>query len=452
MASEEYENTLKENLRKLSAIGAEVEEIGISERIFEKMNELELGLHKLQNQSRDFVTGRETKELRKALEERLERAAAALETKLREQELALARLGETAKGFVLKDQLEALRRGLEDTRSSIETKLADTETALKADIKGLSDVDAEIIEDLSKLEALLVRMDEHDIALQKLRDQAATFVTEKDLLNLRESISREEVAGLREDLTVLRSATERRALALEESLRGDIQKLSEVDGGLIARLERLDALAERVNDHGVQLKKLTDIYGSFVDRKTLEEFRESLKREEIDTLKLSMEGRLDRLARDAASQVDGLSGELRRLAEVSKEFAFKQEVRVQMDERVGALERSFKEAVKTLSQVDARIIEDLARMDSLGERIREQEVSLKKLADIYEGFVTDRALRELRAEFERRLDRGPREIEARLQELEARLAAVEGRQRPAEPPAAAPPPSENAPPPSENEP
>lgn len=438
MASEEYENTLKENLRKLSALGSEVEEIGISERIFEKLNELELALHKLQNQSRDFITGRENKELRKGVEERLERWATTLEAKLREQELAAARLAEAAKGFAGKDQWESLRAALEEARAALQQKMADTETALRGDIKGLSDVDAEVIEDLSKMETLLARLDEHDLSLQKVRDQAAVFVTEKDLLGLRESLAREELAGLREDLAALRTAQERKAAGLEESLRGDIQKLSEVDGGLIARLEKMDALMERVNDHGVQIKKLTDVHGSFVDRKALEDFRDNFLKEEVDTLRAALESRLERQAREQVAQGDALAGEIKRLAEVSKEFAFKQEVRVQMDERVGALERNFKEAVKTLSQVDARIIEDLARIDPMGERLREQEVSLKKLADIYEGFVTDRALRELRADLERRLDRGPRELEARVQELEARLAAQEGRRQPAE--AESPPP------------
>jgi chromosome segregation ATPase len=432
MASEEYENTLKENLRKLSALGAEVEEIGVSERIFEKLNELELALHKLQNQARDFITGRETKELRKAVEEKVERWATTLEAKTREQELAAARLAEAAKGFVGKDQWESLRAALEEARASLQQKLADVEAGLKADVKGLSDVDAEVIEDLSKMETLLARLDEHDLSLQKLRDQAATFTTEKDLLGLRESLAREEMAGLREDIAALRAALERKAGSLEESLRADIQKLSEVDGGLIARLEKLDALMERVNDQGVQLKKLNDVYGSFVDRKALEDFRDNFLKEEVDTTRAALESRLERQAREQAAQVDSLAGEIKRLAEVSREFAFKQEVRVQMDERVGALERNFKEAVKTLSQVDGRIIEDLARIDPLGERVREQEVSLKKLADIYEGFVTDRALRELRADLERRLDRGPRELEARVQELEARLAAVEGRRRTSE--------------------
>lgn len=438
MASEEYENTLKENLRKLSALGTEVAEIGVSERIFEKLNELELALHKLQNQSRDFVTGRETKEVRKAVEERLERWATALEAKSREQELATARLTETAKGLVARDQWEALQAALDEARTAIQQKLTDTEAALRTDIKGLSDVDAEVIEDLSKMETLLARLDEHDLSLQKLRDQAATFVTEKDLLGLRESMVREELTALWEDLAALRAAQERKGAALEEGLRKDIQKLSEVDGGLIARIEKLDALMERVNDHGVQLKKLSDVYGSFVDKRTLEEFRDSFLKEEVDTLRAALESRLERQAREQAAQVDGLGGEIKRLAEVSKEFAFKQEVRVQMDERVGSLERNFKEAVKTLSQVDARIIEDLSRLDALTERTREQEVALKKLADIYEGFATDRALRELRAELERRLDRGPRELEARVQELESRLAAPDGRRRPAESPPPAP--------------
>ncbi len=444
MASEEYENTLKENLRKLSALGTEVAEIGVSERIFEKLNELELAFHKLQNQSRDFVTGRETKELRKAVEERLERWATALEAKTREQELVIARLAETAKGLVARDQWETLQASLDEARASLQQKLTDTEAALRADIKGLSDVDAEVIEDLSKMETLLARLDEHDLSLQKLRDQAATFVTEKDLLGLRESMAREELTALREDLGALRAAQERKVSTVEEGLRKDLQKLSEVDGGLIARIEKLDALLERVNDHGVQLKKLSDVYGSFVDRKTLEEFRDGFLKEEVDTLRAALESRVERQAREQAAQVDGLGGEIKRLAEVSKEFAFKQEVRVQMDERVGGLERNFKEAVKTLSQVDARIIEDLARVDAMGERLREQEVQMKKLADIYEGFATERALREFRADLERRIERGPRELEARVQELEARLAALGGRSRSAEasaPPDPSPPPS-----------
>ncbi|MBI4361591.1 MAG: hypothetical protein HY558_00295 [Euryarchaeota archaeon] len=425
MAAEDYEGTLKANLKRLSEIGAEVEEIGVSERIFEKLNEQELAIHKLTNQSRDYVTGREAKEGRKFLEDRIDKQGYMLEAKLRDQELAIAKLSELSRTYATREQVDEARASVGDARAAMDDKTAALEKGLKEDIKGLSEVDGEIIDDLSKLEGLFGRMDEQDLAIQKLRDLSNTFVGQKELMALREEILKEDIGALRDEANVGRATLERRVGAVEEELRSDIKDLTQVDAEVIQRLAKMEELHERVNTLGVELRKLLTVTDTFVDRKALDGFRESLRKEELDQLRVSAEQRSDRIARDLGAKFEELSEELKRLGDISKDFVFRPELRGLVDERLGALEKSFRDAVKTLSEVDGRIIDDLTRLDKIAERLRNQEVAVRKLSEMYEGFVVERDLREVQASLERRLERIPKDMEFRLQKLEEKMASAE---------------------------
>jgi len=421
MASEDYDGILKSNIKKLSDIGAEVDEIGVSERIFDKLNEQELAVHKLTNLTRDFVSGRELKETRRFLEEKVEKSSLSLEARIRDQEFAMGRLTELSKSLATKDEIGELKVSINELKSAVEESLRDIESGLRGDIKGLSEVDAEIIDDLSKMETLFGRMDEQDLTIQKLRDLCNTFVGQKELLGLREDIEREDLGVIKGELNNLKASVEKRMSGLEDTVRGDVKSMTEVDGEIIDRLARVEELYEKVNDHGVEIRKLTDIYEGFVDRKMLENFRESIKKEELETLKVSLGERLDKIPKELGVEIDRIIGDIRKLADVSKDFATKQELKAVLDDRVGILEKTFKDTIKALSEVDARIIDDLGKVEKLSEKIREQEVGVRKLSDMYAGFIGERELREVQVAIDRKIERIPKDIEAKIKSLESRI-------------------------------
>jgi chromosome segregation ATPase len=423
--AEEYESTLKANIKRLSEIGAEVEEIGVSERIFEKLNEQELALHRLTNLTRDFVTGRELKDVRRYLEDKFEKMSTSLEARLRDQEFAIGRLTDLSKGFATTDDVGDIKASIDALRSSLEERIGDLEKSLKDDIKGLSQVDSEIIDDLGKMETLFGKLDEQEVSIQKLRDLCNTFVGEKELLSLREDISKDEIGGVRSEMAELKTSMESRITGLETGLRDDIKGLTEVDSEIIDRLSKIEELAERVNDQSVSIRKLTDLYEGFIDRKTLESFRESIKKEELEALRGSLEEKLSSIPRELGTKIDDLSMEVKRLSSSARDFTTKSELRSALEERVGSLEKSFRETVKTLSEVDSKIIDDLGRLDRLSEKIRDQDVSIRKLSEMYEGFVGERELREMQSSLERSITRFPREIDARVRSLEGRIRELE---------------------------
>lgn len=421
MASEDYDGVLKSNIKKLSDIGAEVDEIGVSERIFEKLNEQELAIHKLTNLTRDFVSGRELKETRRFLEERVEKSSLSLEARIRDQEFAVGRLTELSKNLAAKDEIADLKSSIGELRSAVEESLRDVESGLRGDVKGLSEVDAEIIDDLSKVETVFGRLDEQDLAMQKLRDLCSTFVGQKELLNLREDIEREDIGVIKGELNNLKASVEKRISGLEDAVRGDVKSLTEVDGEIIDRLARVEELYEKVNDHGVEIRKLTDIYDGFVDRKMLENFRENIKKEELETLKASLGERLDKIPKELGAEIDRITEDIRKLADISRDFATKQELKSVLDDRVGILEKTFRDTIKALSEVDARIIDDLGKVEKLSEKIREQEVGIKKLSDMYSGFIGEREIREVQVAMDRKIERIPKDIEAKIKSLESRI-------------------------------
>jgi len=173
--AEDYESTLKANLKKLSELGSGIE--GLKEGQSKKIGEHELAIHRLTNLSKDFVNKDDLKELKASLD-------------------------------AMNRRIDGLERNLRDS------------------VKQLSQIDAEIIDELGKVQGLFVRIEGAEVkmpaespkAAKEPKDRKAELGKEKDrLLTM--------LSKFTEDYNAGKISKE----IYEDALRGCESRLKEID-------------------------------------------------------------------------------------------------------------------------------------------------------------------------------------------------------------------------------
>jgi chaperonin cofactor prefoldin len=174
MASEEYEETLKANLRRLSEIGTGIDEL--REKSFQKINEHELAIHRLNNLCRDLASKDELKEIRESI-------------------------------------------------SSLEKRISSFEDSMRENIKRLSKIDSEIIDELAKLQGVFASLSEAKVERVEVPKKPKP---EEDRLTSLEK-ERDKLLATLGKLTEDFNAGLISKKAYEEALKGGEGRLSEIE-------------------------------------------------------------------------------------------------------------------------------------------------------------------------------------------------------------------------------
>lgn len=132
---EEYDEPLRANLRKLSSLGATIEEV--RDRPFKRLQALEMGLLRLSEQVRTAAGREEVVRLRESVED--------LNKRLDSVERALRDGGAMAR----------VERELRSSFAALEERVKGLDRSLRDAVKRLSQIDSEIIDEMAKLQELV---------------------------------------------------------------------------------------------------------------------------------------------------------------------------------------------------------------------------------------------------------------------------------------------------------
>lgn len=216
-----------------------------------------------------------------------------LENLNRRVEAVEKRLAEVAGAAMKREEAEALYRALEaGLKEHAERRAAALEETAKEYVRRLSDIDAEIIEKMRRMERFFARVGDLETAMAKFRENFSIVVTQEmlakervsleerilkaevakqsvdemwdqmkslraalesfprrgDLVDLRKSLRKEELADLRKEFDQRLDGQRR---ALDDSVKG----LSQVDAEIIAKLKRLERSLERMSDQILSARK-----------------------------------------------------------------------------------------------------------------------------------------------------------------------------------------------------
>ncbi|MEM3087092.1 MAG: hypothetical protein QXT68_08155 [Halobacteria archaeon] len=222
--------------------------------------------------------------------ETLARRAESLEKRVKELDAALA-------SVLRRDEGEALFRTFEaGLKEHFDRKAAALEESAREHVRRLSDIDAEIIEKMRRMERFFARVGDLEAEAKKLGASLAIAVTREELAKekagieerlMKAEIPREAFDDLWNQLKSLRALVEtlpRRAEMVEfrKSLRGEelsdlrkeweaaaqaqrkaleesVRMLSQVDSEIIAKMKRLERSLERLSDQLMSARKISAV-------------------------------------------------------------------------------------------------------------------------------------------------------------------------------------------------
>ncbi|MEM3086708.1 MAG: hypothetical protein QXO51_04775 [Halobacteria archaeon] len=271
--------------RLAAADAAAVRDLEGFRKYYERLQALETAVDKLG--ASGFVNEKRFEELRDALDQQAEEIRRRTDARLGAQEAALQKLRDEIDRRTTREEtsdLAAEARALQARIDSVERGVRAQAEATQGSVERLSEVDAKIIDDISKVQRSLERLGEVDRLARRAMEAAAEKVTpakldevRSDLLEKMEISERlgERVGALeatlrrlqnegaaalrREDLEPLRQSVkelqmvnvpavlERRDAQLQ-ALRTDIERLSRVDGEIIREMGRLAKAYGKVAD------------------------------------------------------------------------------------------------------------------------------------------------------------------------------------------------------------
>lgn len=216
--AEEYDETLRANLRRLSSIGSTIEET--RDRPFKRIQALELSVVRLSEQLRTAAGREEVARLRDSIDD-LAKRLEAVERSARDA------------GPVAKVEKE-LRSGL----AAIEERVKGLDRSLRESVKKLSQIDSEIINELSKLQGLVEESMEGPPPVLAPPPRAPPAKppprAETPSLSRREELERERERILAQlgRATEEHGAGQLSSQEYEEMLRKGEERLAQIDGEL----------------------------------------------------------------------------------------------------------------------------------------------------------------------------------------------------------------------------
>jgi len=240
---------LDEGVRRLAEVEAEIEELTKIERLIQKVEGLEKSIKGISDSLSTFVKKEEAEQMRKSADK--------------------------------------------ETKAYIDDKMEVYDEVQGENVKRLSQIDAEIIDKLRKMERFFDEIKELGLEIKKLRDLCGVFVrkdeveifkdvvdekiekakvpqeemkalSEKlkstrelmevlarksDLVDLRKEMKNEELEGLRRDLL-------KRMESMENSAEEHVRTLSQIDSEIISRIKKIDHHLEKLNEQMLTLRKL----------------------------------------------------------------------------------------------------------------------------------------------------------------------------------------------------
>lgn len=367
------EDALKDNLRKLSEIETDIEELTRMEKLFDRIASAEAAIHRLEEGLRGLARTAEVHEVRrdvKLLAEgraALERGLQLLEQRMMDQAARLA----AADAATIRE-LEGFRRYY-DRLQSLEVavdKLAASGFVTEKRFDDLRDLlDRHGEEMRKKVDA---RLAAQEAVLQRLRDE------------LDRRTPREETSELASEIRALQArldSLERGQRAHAEATQGSLERLSEVDAKIIDDVARVQRSLERLGEVDRLARRAFEAAGEKVTPAKLDEVRNDLL-ERIEVVGRvadrvsALEGAVRRLQGDVAgtlrqSDLDPLRQMVKELQALNVPLAL---------EKRDAQLQALRSDTERLSKVDGEIIRELGRLAKAYGKVADLEREMARLA------------------------------------------------------------------------
>lgn len=378
------EDLLKENLRKLAEVGMDIEEMSRFERIFERMSDLEMNMQRLQDEIKSLARESEVKDLRGELEriyafkDALERRLDMVDESIRRQ---ISHLAEVDAGII--EELGNVKRMFEKL-NELSVEVEKLSTAGFVDERKLEDVRTSLLAKFEELRKMMEsRLVSQGLAIQRLSEILQNAATKDEL----EKLPKEEGIDLMRDRI---GKIESSVSKVEELLRDNVAKLSQVDSKIIDQLNRVERSLDRIGEIETAL------------RRAVEGMKDFVKKGEVDDMRSELEGRMGSIGA-AVTRIETLVGDVkdlrRRMEEVSSRIelgGFERRIK-ELDEKLKELRTAVDEIrrenerirgdIGRLSKVDSEIISELGRMRELSAKLGEHDVAIRKLMEASGAFA-----------------------------------------------------------------
>lgn len=265
--------------------------------------------------------------------------------------------------------------------------------ALKDNLRKLAEIETDI-EELTRMEKLFDRLASAEAAIHRLEE------------NLRGVARAPEVQELRRDVKLLsegRAALERGLQLIEQRMMDQVARLAAADGATLRELEGFRRYYERLQTLETAVDKLGA--SGFVTEKRFEELRDGLDqhaeeaRKRADARLGAQESVLQRLRDDldqrtTREETSDLASEVRALQ--VRIDSVERGTRAQVEATQGSLER--------LSEVDAKIIDDISKVQRSLERLGEVDRLARRAVEAASERVAPAKLDEVRSDLLERIE------------------------------------------------
>lgn len=367
------DDALKDNLRKLSEIETDLEELTRMEKLFDRLSSAEAAIHRLEEGLRGQARAVEVQEVRrdvKLLSEgraAIERGLQLLEQRMMDQVTRLA----AADGATLRE-LEGFRRYYERLQA-LETavdKIGASGFVTEKRFDELRDaLDSHAEEARKRADA---RLGAQEAVLQKLRDE------------LDHRTTREETADLAAEVRALQArldSLERGMRAQGEATQGSVERLSEVDAKIIDDVSKVQRGLERVGEVDRLARRALEAVSERVAPAKLDEVRNDLLERIEAAARLgerinAIEAAVRRLQNEGAGVLR--RDDLEPLRQSVKELQ-SLNVPLALEKRDAQLQ-ALRTDTERLSKVDGEIIREMGRLAKAYGRVADLEREVARLA------------------------------------------------------------------------
>jgi chromosome segregation ATPase len=306
---ENSESNIRDQISRLSQVDAGIiKDLSEFGKVFAKINDVSTNVEKIMNAG--YVDEKRLDDALSAIEEKVESSIKRADAKSVAQDLAIKRLLDVLGTQPKREELERVKEevvNLKTIAESLGKKIDAYGGILKESISRLSEVDGKIIDDFSRVEKIIDKINELDREIRKNAEISRTFASERalseraaaieekidvlakgmektnlslasDIKNIKSEgyAKKEELDKIKEELKELnvlkdvRVMLEKRAAA-DEGIKRDVERLSRVDAEIIKELGKLSRVYSKINDHEVALRKLAELNENFVRRDEVKE-------------------------------------------------------------------------------------------------------------------------------------------------------------------------------------
>lgn len=287
------------------------------------------------------------------------------------------------------------------------------EDALKDNLRKLAEIETDI-EELSRLEKLFDRLGAVEASLHRVEESVRGYARASDLGELRR-----EMKMLAEG----RAALERGLQLLEQRLMDQVARLASADASMVRDLESFRRFFEKLQALETSVDKLAA--SGFVTEKRFEEWKDEVVRL-VDEVRRRTDARVGAQEVSLQRLRDGLDQRVGReeMSDVTSELRA-------LQARIDSLERGLRAQAEAtqgslgrMSEVDAKIIEDLGKVQRGLERLNDVERMARRAAEMAQERVLPAQLAEMRDELLEKIQEAAR-VGERIAPLEVSLRRLQ---------------------------